>query len=372
MISITLCMIVKDEEATLERCLKSVNGIPDEIIIIDTGSTDKTKEIARKYSAKIDNFKWIDDFSAARNYSYDKATKDYILWLDADDVLLPRDRKKLLKLKQTLADDVDAVSMVYHTLLDASDHPVASTQRIRLTKRSKNFRWIGFVHEDLVTIGDFVRVESDIAVTHKKPNLHLGPSARNLQIYEKHLKAGAHLLPRDIFHYARELQMNKKFKQAIPYYIEFLGTKEVDTDLALFTLHNLATCYYMIGREDKEWECTLKSLEYDLPRPEFSCRIGERFMKKEQFRQGIYWYQQALSYNSVSKKSEKVSNQIFKTWLPHKQMAICYYNLGEYERSLHHFESASKYLPNDDEIIANIVMLRDLNKTPKPVNSLKL
>ena len=99
MITLSLCMIVKDEEKVLKRCLDSVKDIVDEIIIVDTGSHDKTKDIAKQYTDKLYDFKWIDDFSKARNFSFSKATKDYIIWLDADDVILEDDRIKLLNLK---------------------------------------------------------------------------------------------------------------------------------------------------------------------------------------------------------------------------------------------------------------------------------
>ena len=72
MISISLCMIVKNEEDVLERCLESVKLIADEIIIVDTGSTDKTKEIACKFTNKLYNFEWIDDFAAAKSYIHSK------------------------------------------------------------------------------------------------------------------------------------------------------------------------------------------------------------------------------------------------------------------------------------------------------------
>lgn len=100
MITISLCMIVKDEEDVIGRCLDCVKDIMDEIIIVDTGSTDRTKEIVSAYTSNIYDFEWIDDFSAARNYSFSKATKDYIMWLDADDVLLSKDIIKLKNLKK--------------------------------------------------------------------------------------------------------------------------------------------------------------------------------------------------------------------------------------------------------------------------------
>ena len=87
MITLSLCMIVKDEEKNLNNCLSSCSSLFDEIIIVDTGSTDRTKEIAKKYTNNIYDFKWCDDFSKARNYSFSKATKEYIMWLDADDII---------------------------------------------------------------------------------------------------------------------------------------------------------------------------------------------------------------------------------------------------------------------------------------------
>lgn len=92
MIEISLCMIVRNEEKSLSRCLASVEGLIDEIIIVDTGSADRTKDIAAAFGAAIYDFTWIDDFSAARNFAFSKATRDYIFWLDADDYLKEEDQ----------------------------------------------------------------------------------------------------------------------------------------------------------------------------------------------------------------------------------------------------------------------------------------
>lgn len=86
MIEISLCMIVKNEEKILARCLDSVADLVDEIVIVDTGSTDATKKIAANYTDKIYDFTWVDDFSAARNFAFSKAEKDYIYTADADEM----------------------------------------------------------------------------------------------------------------------------------------------------------------------------------------------------------------------------------------------------------------------------------------------
>jgi O-antigen biosynthesis protein len=93
--TLSLCMIVKNEEKHLVKCLKSIRDIVDEIIIVDTGSTDKTRDIATVFGAKVFDFPWTGDFAAARNHSLEKATGNWILVLDADEVISSLDFKKV-------------------------------------------------------------------------------------------------------------------------------------------------------------------------------------------------------------------------------------------------------------------------------------
>ena len=96
MATLSLCMIVRNEEEVLGRCLESVKDLADEVIIVDTGSDDRTKEIAARFTDRIFDFEWRDDFSAARNFAFSKGTKDFLMWLDADDVI-PRKRQSGLR-----------------------------------------------------------------------------------------------------------------------------------------------------------------------------------------------------------------------------------------------------------------------------------
>ena len=104
-------MIVKDEEETLARCLNCVAPFADEIIIVDTGSTDDTVAIAKKYTDRVYFFKWCDDFAAARNYSFSKATCDLVMWLDADDVITEENAAEIVGLKNR--DDYDVAFLKY-------------------------------------------------------------------------------------------------------------------------------------------------------------------------------------------------------------------------------------------------------------------
>lgn len=117
MITVSLCMIVKNEERILRRCLDSIVDLVDEVVIVDTGSEDATKQIAEEYGAAIYDFKWIDDFSAARNYAFSKATKEYIYSADADEVLDEENRNRFRLLKENLLPEIELVQMKYRNQL---------------------------------------------------------------------------------------------------------------------------------------------------------------------------------------------------------------------------------------------------------------
>ena len=139
MITISLCMIVKDEEKVLKRCLDSAVSFADEIIIVDTGSSDSTKKIAETYTKKVYDFTWNDDFSAARNEAFRHAEMDYCMWLDADDIVSEPEQKKIQRLKEELDDDTAIVMMKYSMGFDKTGSPSLSYYRERLIKNHEGF-----------------------------------------------------------------------------------------------------------------------------------------------------------------------------------------------------------------------------------------
>ena len=114
MAEISLCMIVRNEESVIGRCLSCAEKFADEIVIADTGSCDGTKRVCERYTRNIFDFEWCDDFAAARNFAFSKATKEYVMWLDADDVVSDENIGKLLELKASLdGDPIDTVMCKY-------------------------------------------------------------------------------------------------------------------------------------------------------------------------------------------------------------------------------------------------------------------
>lgn len=354
MISISLCLIVKNEEETIANCLESIKDAVDEIVIVDTGSTDRTKEIIRNYTSRIFDFKWIDDFAAARNFAFQKAKMDYILWLDADDVLLEDDRQKLIQLKQTLNHSVDSVTMIYNYAFDEFGKVTLSFRRNRLVKSANKFRWYGAVHEYLEVGGNIIN--SEIVVTHKRVHHQSG---RNLAIFEKRLAKGETFTPRDQFYYANELSDHGLDEKAAEMYQKFLEGGEGWVEDRISACDKLADIYDRLGNPDKGREFIYKSFDYDVPRAEFCCRLGYHFLENDETDKALFWYRLAAEMEKP-KDSWGFIHDACWTWLPHLQLCVCYYRLGDYERAYKHNEIARSFRPDDASILHNLQLLESL------------
>jgi tetratricopeptide (TPR) repeat protein len=143
---ISLCMIVRDEEEMLPRSLDAVRPFVDELIIVDTGSVDRTREIATERGATVVDFAWNGSFSDARNESLRHATGDWILWLDADEVLVADDGPQLRDLARRTW--VEGWHVVEHHLLD-DDGSAATHAPMRLFRRRAQHAWRGAIHEQV-------------------------------------------------------------------------------------------------------------------------------------------------------------------------------------------------------------------------------
>jgi len=149
---VSLTMIVRNEEANLPACLASAQGLFDEVVVVDTGSTDRTAEIARSFGARVFDFVWVDDFAAARNAALARARGDYAFWLDADDVLDPPERQKLKAVLDRLGDDGEAAYVVRCACDPDSSGGGGATvvDHIRLFPVREDVRWSYRVHEQIL------------------------------------------------------------------------------------------------------------------------------------------------------------------------------------------------------------------------------
>lgn len=348
MISISLCMIVRDEEEVLARCLDSVLPAVDEIVIVDTGSRDRTKEIAARYTDKLYDFEWCDDFSAARNYAFSKGSMDYLMWLDADDVLPQSSLQALLDLKKSLDPQVTVVMMPYNVAFDEQGRPSFTYERERLIKNGAGFQWKGAVHEAIAPRGKILR--SNVVVEHKK--IKPGDPDRNLLIYEKQLAAGLKMGPRERFYYARELFYHERYDQAIAEFENFLARPDAWLENRLDALRMEAICYDLLGKPNEAMEALLRSLAEDVPRAEICCDIGRHFIDRKNYRAAAFWYETAASREKTTQGGAFI-NQDCYDYIPYVQLCVCYYWLGEKELAKKYHRLAKELKPEDPAVKYN-------------------
>ena len=203
MASISVVMIVKNEERCLRDCLDSLKHIADEIVVVDTGSTDQTKAIAGEFTDKIFDFVWTGRFCDARNFAFSKASCEYIYSADADEYLDEENRRKLQILKEALVPEVEIVQMYYTNQLEyGTVYNFDKELRPKLFKRLREFTWIEPIHETVRL--EPVVFDSEIEIIHRPAASH---STRDLEYFERLILQGEALSGRLHRFYAREVCM---------------------------------------------------------------------------------------------------------------------------------------------------------------------
>lgn len=348
MFTVSLCMIVKDEEAVLGRCLDSVKGLVDEIIIVDTGSKDKTCEVAKQYTEQVYSFAWIDDFAAARNYSFSKATKDYCMWLDADDVIEESEYDAFKKLKEMTEDNIDIVMMRYNVSFDKEGLPTFWYYRERWIRNDHTHFWQGAVHEVISPNGKVIY--SDAAVSHRKE--HVADPDRNLNIYRKLIAAGKELDPRQQYYYARELFYHEEYEAALTEFRKFLKRQDGWIENKIEACILGAECHSMLGASKEVYAMLFQSFQYDSPRAEVCCRIGENFMKENKHELAIYWYQCALKDEKERRRGGFIEPDYYD-YIPFMQLCVCYEQIGQSKKAAEYNERAGACKPDSSAYLFN-------------------
>lgn len=217
--TISLCMIVKNEEAVLARCLDSVADLMDEIIIVDTGSDDRTKAIAAQYTDRVYDFAWCGDFAAARNFAFSFATQEYIYAPDADEYLDPVNRKRFAQLKAALLPEIEIVQMYYVTPETYNTVQNCKKElRPKLFKRLRTFCWTDPVHETVRTAP--VVYDSDIEIVHRP---HASHAKRDLALFAAAFARDGVLSEKIARMYAKELYKcgdAEDLQTAVPFFAQ--------------------------------------------------------------------------------------------------------------------------------------------------------
>lgn len=337
-------MIVRNEEKVIERCLNSVIGIFDEIIIVDTGSSDKTKALCRKFTDKVYDFEWIDDFSAARNYAFKMASSEYLFWLDADDVIEEKDAAKITELKKTLW-GYDTYMLKYVAAENSAGESIFEFYRERIVRNCINARFRGFVHECICPFGRITY--EDISVRHRK--VGVSDPERNLNIYLKKQKDGVPFDARNVYYFAKEYFYLGRYEECAAKLKKFLVQKNkniADVKDALITLYK-CDGQKGIGSPDYLF-AVLKEVGGDA---ETLTLLGDYYRSIKDTVKAELYYKFALCVDE--KNAVGFVNKSYYYLYPILDLVSLYYENGEMEKAADFHKLSAKKYPTDERVIAN-------------------
>jgi tetratricopeptide (TPR) repeat protein len=345
---ISICMIVKNEEENLPLTLPSMVAGSDEVIMVDTGSQDRTREIARELGATVYDFSWKSDFSAARNEGLKHARGKFVLWLDADEFVPLAEFKKLRKiLERTTAD------LLFAALWECPRGKTCSEnyyRRDKIFRNNKGFRFVRPVNEQLQTPEKFSRDEIDFNIYHWGGNLALTPEKkqqkkqRNIALLEKAIAQ----FPKDPFYHFllgnnyMDLELRQKAVEVYEKVIELLPEGEI----AIRARCQVARCLILQKKHAQALALAEEACRLDPRNPEPALvKASILIMSQNRFEEGIKTLLPIFSMPK-DKGAEAVINLRNFDYYPSYLLGVANLKLGRKEEALSYLKQADQIMPN--------------------------
>ena len=346
MIRISACVIVKNEEKNIARWLAGIGEIADEKIVVDTGSTDRTVEIARQAGVEIYNYEWQDDFAAAKNYALDQATGQWILFLDADEYFEPETQRQIRQYLEKIQGNSRIAGLVtayYNVDTDQHNKLLSRDYQMRIFRHEKKLRYEGAVHERVMNQGAGSRIfkMTEFILYHTGYSSHIVQAKleRNLRLMLEDIDKGVEKVryysPLMDCYYAK-----KDYVKAAEYArLAIANTREV-IGQTVRQYSCLFDSLKLMGHSEEELQTVLNEARAACPNyPEPLCQQGYldydhgRYDSAEQcLLQAMQMDQQALDHPEECMDSQMVSSRPYIYWV-----------LGQIQEKKGNLEKAAEY-----------------------------
>jgi tetratricopeptide (TPR) repeat protein len=348
--TLAVAFIVRDEEPVLGRVLGDARSFADEIVVVDTGSSDRTAQIARFYGARLYEYEWRDDFAGARNEAFDRCTTEWVMWLDADDRVPARSQAAFVDAKLRLSrSDAEAAYAPYRLeYVDETEGSYrACTHRVRVVRRDRNFRWEGRIHENL-NIGDAHAVWlQQIWVEHRPVSGHKdNKRIRDRRILETLIWEGDRS-PMVLLHYGMLLAGSGEHEVAAAVLEECLVVclAVAPRYVALMTL---AACAEGLGDGGRRAECLYEALDVDSQRAEAFVDLGNLHEAVGDYAGAMPFFRAAVGLTPPKVGIYMASAY---SWAPLVGLARCASQLGRPLERLKWLEQAASAAPHHADAI---------------------
>lgn len=341
MAPISVCIIAKNEEKNIERCLSSLTPYGFEIVLIDTGSTDKTKELASKYTDCIYDYEWADDFSAARNYSLQKATYNWILMLDCDEWIESLDIEELDYFRKHLSHAAGSVTR--KNITGTPDKPSTSIDRTERFFSKKYYQYTGIIHEQLTpkfektfetfllntTIG-----HSGYCMTDEERQLK---SKRNIDLLLKQLTTTPNN-PYTYYQLGKGYQMIEDYDTACRYYDKGLSF-DIDSELAYVQSMVIEYGHCLLSTGQYEKALSFKNI-YDTfcSSADFIYLMGEIYLENKLYENALDEFLKAVTFEFSNREG-------VTSFLSYYQIAKILYMAEEYPTAIQYLKLCGEYPP---------------------------
>ena len=343
---LSLAIIVKNEEKNLARLLDSVNGLYDELVIVDTGSTDRTVEIAKTYTPNVHFFEWVKDFSKARNYAFSLCTNQWIMWLDADDILKPEDVKLI---RENFAQvchrpDINYILVNYHYWVEPPNLdgiPKATQLRERII-RKEHARWVGRCHEHIPVDWNQTHAVTGAAVWHfRDEEDRAADSNRNIELMKLEVQDAPN--SRNYLYLANEYVGCGQTQEAIEAYTQALELSN-DINNSFQSTYKIGQCYHGTNETDKAIEWYQKSLNHLVEYREPMMSIASIYMTRRDFSKAIFWLESALQVEEPAHPVMVIIKDYYQA-TPYDWLAKAYFQAGDYQKAIEASEKLYELAP---------------------------
>lgn len=358
--SVCLAVIAKNEEKNMSQWFESVKGLFDQYVFVDTGSTDKTVEIAKEYGLEVHHFDWIKDFSAARNFAFSKAKTDYICWLDLDDVL--ENREGFILFRDTVMELADYWVSTYHYASDDQGNPRCSFLRERVIKNHLGMKWEYAIHEGIKPVRPdngpvTVQFTQSWAVRHKRTAEDLEKDRnRNLGIFDV-LKAQGKMDHRIEYYYGKELVEAKRPIEAIPVLLSCLSKSELEPHDRTLSFEYLIHAYMLCNQWDQAISMAFTALQFNPLRAEYYCFAADCYLKLNKPAEASVLFEAARKVPRANPNMQLVFSQapMYGAY-PTAQLARIYYTAQNIDKAeAYALELKNDYQdPNADQMLEEI------------------
>lgn len=371
---LSLCMIVKNEEDNLPRCLNSIKDIVDEIIIVDTGSTDRTVEIAKNYGANIFYYEWDNNFSNARNFSIEKAQGDWILIMDADDELEMKDKTKLLELLQEKDADCFFLQTLNH-LGTGKDSDIVYSINIRLIRNEGNYRFEGAIHEQIRNINASTGRLREKMISKVRFH-HYGylydnvikkdKRKRNISILEKLIK-NENDLSFNYFNMGNEYYSLEDYLTALDFYKNSYKSFDPYRGYSSRLIFRIILTLDKLRRYDEELDMINTGLKYYPNFTDLEFLRASLYKKQNKATLAIKSFKKCINMGEAPMYIGFMKDvEGFKSY---NALGDIYFDLGDYKEAYNHYLECLRIKPN---YIATLYKIAEvLNKKGNTIDSIK-